>query len=212
MVTPFASAVAPSDGPARPAQEPEPASPDGVVLEPAEHPMSCLGDINGDGVVEQGDLAVLLANWSLNVLVYHDGDLNGDGVVGQADLAVLLSLYGQPCLPVIDAMFELVEGGLGPAEDDSDPSLQLTWCRYTLRLVQGRNCPDWSNTVICVRCGTAHNGKPFPPNGDCRLPPPPPGQAHFRFRSRPDCFYNATNLKQDNGACVRCDQNWYEAW
>jgi len=184
MVTPFASAVAPSDGPARPAQEPDPASPDGVILEPAEHPMSCLGDINGDGVVEQGDLAVLLANWSLNVPVYHDGDLNGDGVVGQADLAVLLSLYGQPCLPVIDAMFELVEGGLGPAEDDSDPSLQLTWCRYTLRLVQGRNCGTGATPSSVSAAARPTMASRFRQTGTAGFPPAPrPGPLQVPFQA-----------------------------
>jgi hypothetical protein len=210
----FAPAVATSDGPARLTQELEQeADPADVIdLEPATHVGSCLGDINGDGIVGLSDLAVLLGNWSKKVPAYDEGDLDGDGIVGQADLAILLSLYGESCLPITDALFELVEGGFGPAEDDSDTTTQLTWCRYTLKLVQGRNCPDWSNTVLCVRCNTNNNGKAFPPGGNCVLAPPPPGMAHFNFRSAPNCFYNATNLAQDGGQCVRCDRNWYEAW
>jgi Dockerin type I domain len=54
------------------------------------------GDVNGDGVVDQSDLGLLLAAYD-----YCDGDPNynpaadfdGDGCVGQPDLGVLLANY-----------------------------------------------------------------------------------------------------------------------
>ncbi len=51
----------------------------------------CPADLNGDGVVNSADLAVLLANWGAIGL---PGDLNGDGTVDSADLAILLSSWG----------------------------------------------------------------------------------------------------------------------
>jgi len=53
---------------------------------------SCPGDLNGDGQVNGGDLALLLGNWN-NPGV---GDLNGNGIVNGADLAILLGNWG-PC-------------------------------------------------------------------------------------------------------------------
>ena len=52
---------------------------------------NCLGDINGDGVIDAPDLAMLLSNWEIPGAA---GDLNGDTVVDAADLATLLSLWG----------------------------------------------------------------------------------------------------------------------
>ncbi len=50
----------------------------------------CVGDLNGDGVVNGADLGELLSNWG-NA---GAGDLNGDGSVGGADLGELLSAWG----------------------------------------------------------------------------------------------------------------------
>ena len=44
------------------------------------------GDLNGDGVVDAADLAIMLGAWG----TAGPGDLNGDGVVDAADLAILL--------------------------------------------------------------------------------------------------------------------------
>ncbi|MGA1466671.1 MAG: M14 family metallopeptidase [Phycisphaerales bacterium] len=49
-----------------------------------------LGDLDGDGVVNGADLAVLLGGWG----GAGAGDLDGDGIVGGADLAVLLGAWG----------------------------------------------------------------------------------------------------------------------
>ena len=46
-------------------------------------------DLNGDGAVDGGDLAILLAAWGT-----PGADLNGDGVTDGADLAILLAAWG----------------------------------------------------------------------------------------------------------------------
>lgn len=53
---------------------------------------SCPSDLSGDGMVDAGDLAILLAAWGT-----PNADLDGDGTVDSGDLAVLLAAWG-PCL------------------------------------------------------------------------------------------------------------------
>lgn len=48
-------------------------------------------DINGDGVVDAADLAVLLGDWGSSTI---HSDLNGDGVVNGFDLGILLGHWG----------------------------------------------------------------------------------------------------------------------
>jgi hypothetical protein len=48
------------------------------------------GDLNGDGVVNAADLAILLGQWGGS----GSADLNGDGTVSAADLAILLGSWG----------------------------------------------------------------------------------------------------------------------
>ncbi len=58
----------------------------------------CFGDLDGDGQIGLGDLAILLANYEQpSGMQYEDGDLDGDGDVDLADLAQLLSVYGTNC-------------------------------------------------------------------------------------------------------------------
>jgi hypothetical protein len=47
-------------------------------------------DLNGDGLVDAGDLAILLNNWN----GIGAGDINRDGGVDASDLAILLSAWG----------------------------------------------------------------------------------------------------------------------
>lgn len=54
---------------------------------------SCVADFNGDGVVNGGDLAMLLGDWGLPGSPY---DVSGDGALGGADLSVMLGTWG-PC-------------------------------------------------------------------------------------------------------------------
>ena len=50
----------------------------------------CPGDLNGDHVVDQSDLGILLSAW----LSSDEGDLNCDGVTDHADLGILLADWG----------------------------------------------------------------------------------------------------------------------
>ena len=54
---------------------------------------SCPGDLNGDQMVDQEDLGILLSAYLLNAY----GDLDGDGDTDQTDLGILLSFYGTTC-------------------------------------------------------------------------------------------------------------------
>jgi hypothetical protein len=53
----------------------------------------CQADLSGDGMVNGGDLGILLSSWGAT-LPTGVGDVNHDGVVNGADLAVLLSGWG----------------------------------------------------------------------------------------------------------------------
>ena len=53
----------------------------------------CIGDLNGDGAVNGGDLGVFLGSWGDSPC---DLDLNGDGACNGGDLGVLLGAWG-PC-------------------------------------------------------------------------------------------------------------------
>ncbi len=59
------------------------------------------GDLNSDGIIDLGDLAVLLANYgTTSGATYEDGDLEpegGDGDVDLSDLAAMLAIYGATC-------------------------------------------------------------------------------------------------------------------
>lgn len=58
----------------------------------------CFGDIDGDGTVGLGDLAVLLDNYgTTSGATGTDGDMNCDGRVSLTDLAELLGVYGSVC-------------------------------------------------------------------------------------------------------------------
>ncbi|MBL9141922.1 MAG: hypothetical protein JNK53_08660 [Phycisphaerae bacterium] len=54
----------------------------------------CAADLNSDGIVNGGDLGILLAAWG--PCKGCQADLNGDGTVGGADLGTLLGAWG-PC-------------------------------------------------------------------------------------------------------------------
>lgn len=56
----------------------------------------CPGDLDADGVVSAGDLAILLAHFG-GPGAAEDGDLTGDGIIDNADLVALLSNFGRKC-------------------------------------------------------------------------------------------------------------------
>jgi hypothetical protein len=65
----------------------------GAVL--GDEPPTCLGDINGDNVVNVSDLLLLLGAWGTCPTPDNcPGDFNGDGVVNVADLLIMLSAWG----------------------------------------------------------------------------------------------------------------------
>jgi hypothetical protein len=55
------------------------------------------GDFDGDGMVTQADLGILLAAFDNCPGPNCPGDANGDGVVDQQDLGILLANFGQEC-------------------------------------------------------------------------------------------------------------------
>ena len=61
-----------------------------ILVEGPSGPPPCFGDLNLDGVVNGGDLSLLLGNWGNSGI----GDLNNDGVVNGADIALLLGAWG----------------------------------------------------------------------------------------------------------------------
>jgi len=59
---------------------------------------ACPGDLDGDGMIGLGDLAILLANYGTpSGADPEDGDLDGDGDIDLEDLAALLARYGSAC-------------------------------------------------------------------------------------------------------------------
>ena len=51
----------------------------------------CAADLNGDGIVNGGDIGLLLAAWGTS-----NADLDGDGTSSGADLGLILAAWG-PC-------------------------------------------------------------------------------------------------------------------
>lgn len=57
-----------------------------------------LGDIDGNGGVDLGDLSVLLSNFGTpSGATYAMGDIDGDGDIDLGDLSVVLANFGQSC-------------------------------------------------------------------------------------------------------------------
>ncbi|MSR41235.1 MAG: hypothetical protein EXS10_04955 [Phycisphaerales bacterium] len=52
-------------------------------------PAAAPGDLNGDGIVDGADLAILLNNWGGT----GSGDIDGNGIVDAADLAAMLNVW-----------------------------------------------------------------------------------------------------------------------
>ncbi len=57
----------------------------------------CVGDTNGDLIVDTADLGLLIANFGNNVVPWTGGDMNGDGIVDTADLGLLIANFGNSC-------------------------------------------------------------------------------------------------------------------
>lgn len=63
------------------------------LVEGFEPGNNCIGDLDEDGVVDGGDMAVLLAAWGEST---SSADQDGDGLVDGMDLAILVGNWG-PC-------------------------------------------------------------------------------------------------------------------
>lgn len=74
-------------------------------------PCTSLSDLNGDGRIDGGDLAILLGSWG-NCDAQCPADLNGDGVVDGLDLCDLLGSWAPdsfpPCVPSWATLIEAV--------------------------------------------------------------------------------------------------------
>ena len=55
----------------------------------------CLGDVDGDGLVDDNDLSLVLANWTRDV-GWDDGNVNSDHVVDDNDLSLVLANWTGP--------------------------------------------------------------------------------------------------------------------
>lgn len=68
----------------------------GAVEAPDPTDVTCIGDINGDGIVDLSDLSILLSQFG-NINPNGVADLNGDGVVDVNDLSIMLNAFGSEC-------------------------------------------------------------------------------------------------------------------
>lgn len=53
------------------------------------------GDVNGDGLINNRDLSIVLSNWGRTPATRSQGDLNNDSVVNNRDLSIVLSNWGK---------------------------------------------------------------------------------------------------------------------
>ena len=60
-------------------------------------PPTCPPDLDCSGVVDFGDLNIILGNWGLSPASYGEGDITGDGAVNFEDLNTVLDLWGDAC-------------------------------------------------------------------------------------------------------------------
>ncbi len=78
-------------------------------------------DLDHSGLVDSGDLAIVLGAWGTCGLTCP-ADISGDGTVDASDLAVVLGAWGTASAPIIEAAL--------PNAATMLPSLSLGTCRY----------------------------------------------------------------------------------
>ena len=76
-------------------------------------PDPCRADIDGNGLVNAGDLGKLLSEWGNPCC---GSDIDGDGQVGAADMSAILSDWGATCGPVIDSIDPAAGSAAGGTE------------------------------------------------------------------------------------------------
>jgi formylglycine-generating enzyme required for sulfatase activity len=94
----------------------------------------CSGDIDGGGLVDGVDLAILLLAWGTPGQGQYDADLNNDGIVDGSDLGMLLVSWGQ--CAVVPAWATLIEAAPNPAvvwDDDLRGAILATGYAWRVR-------------------------------------------------------------------------------
>jgi len=89
-VPPTATPVPPTATPVPPTATPVPPT----ATPTSKPPTYFIQDINQDGIVNQADLDILMANYGVLPLSNTRADINQDGVVNAIDYAYLLDAYG----------------------------------------------------------------------------------------------------------------------
>jgi len=69
---------------------PEPTPSPSTAPSPTATPVTCVGDLNSDRVINLADLSAVLSNWGKT----GSGDLNSDGIVNLSDIAYILGKWG----------------------------------------------------------------------------------------------------------------------
>lgn len=144
---------------------------DDVFPEAPPAPITCLGDLDGTGFVDGGDLGLLLAAWG-PAPPGAIGDLDGDGDAGGADLGLLLASWGPCPIPwpgpttlLVDACqaATLVEEGshdFSTLHAGTDGPTLPSSCNEGSGLAFGQDIwalyvPSRSGTVTVSTCGSA---------------------------------------------------------
>ncbi|HVZ92933.1 MAG TPA: S8 family serine peptidase [Phycisphaerales bacterium] len=70
---------------------------DDIVISGSVPLSPCDGDVNFDGQVTLGDIAVVIQGWASQAAAIRDGDANYDGAVGLPDIAVVIQHWAQIC-------------------------------------------------------------------------------------------------------------------
>lgn len=96
----------------------------------------CVGDINQDGIVDGGDLALVIAAWNTNDPL---ADLDGTGLVDGRDIGFLLAQWG-PCLPPLDGPEYELELSAVPAVVTTNAGAQLVASNVAFTVMIG--APD----------------------------------------------------------------------
>jgi formylglycine-generating enzyme required for sulfatase activity len=81
-----------------------------LAVAPTARAQLCVGDLNGDRIVNGLDLGILLGQWGQ----VGSGDLDGNGFVSGPDLGLLLGGWG-PCAVTVPSWATLVEAMPDPA-------------------------------------------------------------------------------------------------
>ena len=84
----------------------------GIALGLCAYAMALIGDLDGNGSVDDADRAILSDNWLSNNAMPSQGDLDGDGDVDLNDLSKLASHWGDTETGNSDSL---------PDSDDGDP-------------------------------------------------------------------------------------------